>query len=98
MAIPRPPAIISSLNDISSIPLHFISTEEELQRMTADLSQYSEIAVDLEAREDNNRSHVSNYHLKGIKSTLLYWFYLFNADIDASSGLYYRRHCIEELA
>ena len=50
MALPKPPATLSPLRDISSVPMHFISNEEELQRMAADLRQYSEIAVDLEVQ------------------------------------------------
>lgn len=48
MALPKPPAKLEPLKDLSSVPLHFIDSEEELQRMAADLSQYSEIAIDLE--------------------------------------------------
>jgi hypothetical protein len=51
MAPPRPPNKLEPLRDITSFPLLFIDTEEELQGMAADLSQYSEIAVDLEVRK-----------------------------------------------
>ena len=36
---------------MASVPLHFVSSEDELQRMTVDLLQYSEIAIDLEVRK-----------------------------------------------
>lgn len=55
---PREARNLVPLKDINTVPLHFIRTEADLKQLAEDVSQYSELAIDLEVISDKKLNRI----------------------------------------